>query len=52
LNDALNSPDVQHALRVQGATVQSGTPAQANSFIHAEIDKFAKVIKVANIHID
>jgi tripartite-type tricarboxylate transporter receptor subunit TctC len=52
LNEALKAPDVQNALRVQGASVQAGTPAQADTFIHAEIDKFAKVIKVANIHID
>ncbi|AOB32367.1 hypothetical protein AKI39_19030 [Bordetella sp. H567] len=52
LNTVLKSPDVREALRKQGASVQSGTPAQADSFIHAEIGKFAKIIQAANIHID
>ncbi|ARP83188.1 hypothetical protein CAL12_21785 [Bordetella genomosp. 8] len=52
LNAVLGSADVQQALRQQGASVQSGTPAQADSYIHGEIDKFAKIIQAANIHID
>jgi tripartite-type tricarboxylate transporter receptor subunit TctC len=52
LNDALKSPDVQHALRQQGASIQPGTPAQADAFIHTEIDKFAKIIQVSGTHID
>lgn len=52
LNAVLKSPDVQQALRQQGASVRYGTPAQADSFIHAEIGKFAKIIRTANIRID
>ncbi|OZI62010.1 tripartite tricarboxylate transporter substrate binding protein [Bordetella genomosp. 11] len=52
LNAVLASPEVRQALRQQGAAVQSGTPAQADAFIHAETGKFAKIIQAANIHID
>jgi tripartite-type tricarboxylate transporter receptor subunit TctC len=52
LNDALKSPDVQQALRRQGATVQPGTPAQADAFIRSEIGKFANIVKISGTHID
>jgi tripartite-type tricarboxylate transporter receptor subunit TctC len=52
LNETLASPDVQHALRQQGATVQSSTPDQANAFIHSEVDKFARIIKISGTHIE
>jgi tripartite-type tricarboxylate transporter receptor subunit TctC len=52
LNDALKSPDVQQALRRQGATVQPGTPAQADAFIRSEIGKFARIVKISGTHID
>jgi hypothetical protein len=43
---------VQQALRRQGATVQPGTPAQADAFIRSEIGKFANIVKISGTHID
>lgn len=52
LNEALKSPDAQQALRQQGATGTPTTPAQADSFIRAESENFAKIIKMTGAQID
>jgi tripartite-type tricarboxylate transporter receptor subunit TctC len=52
LTDALKSPDVRQKLHQQGASVKIATPAQADSFIHSEIGKFAEIVKISGTHID
>ncbi len=49
---ALQSPDVQKTLRVQGATAGHGTPAEVDAYVKRETEKSAAIVKAANIHID
>jgi tripartite-type tricarboxylate transporter receptor subunit TctC len=46
---ALNAPEVRQRLQELGADPVGNTPDQYAAFIHAEIDKWAKVIKAAGI---
>ncbi len=48
----LNDPDVREKLTVFGAQVKPSTPAEFDAFIDAEIEKWAKVIKQANVTIE
>ncbi len=48
-NAALADPKLKAQLADFGATVMTGSPADFGKFIAAEIDKWAKVIKFANI---
>lgn len=52
VNRVLQMPDVQKALRLQGATTRLETPAQVDAYIKGEIAKSAKIIKAADIHIN
>ncbi|MBI4342215.1 MAG: tripartite tricarboxylate transporter substrate binding protein [Candidatus Omnitrophica bacterium] len=45
-------PDVREALARQGAEPASSTPRQFAAYIEAELAKWAKVVKQANIRID
>jgi tripartite-type tricarboxylate transporter receptor subunit TctC len=49
INAALADPKLKAQLAEFGATVMTGTPAEFGNFIAAEIDKWGKVIKFANI---
>jgi len=51
-NAALAEPKLKARLAEFGAIVMTGTPAEFRSFIAAEIDKWAKVVKFANIKAD
>jgi len=48
----LKSPSVQERFTQDGAVAVPTTPDEFGAFIRAEIAKWAKVVKAANIHID
>jgi len=51
-NTALADPKLKSRLADFGAIVMTGSPADFRTFIAAEIDKWAKVVKFANIKAD
>lgn len=52
-NDAMSDPDVQKTLTAQGIVrADDTTPEGLRSFIDSNVDKWAKVIKTANISLD
>ena len=46
---ALRAPDVAARLSAQGAEPIGNTPAEFAAFVRAEIDKWANLVKVANM---
>ncbi|QJR13776.1 Bug family tripartite tricarboxylate transporter substrate binding protein [Usitatibacter palustris] len=52
IQKVLAKPEVQEQMLVQGAYATPSSPEQAQAAIRAEIDKWAKVIKDANIKAD
>ena len=46
---ALRSPDVSEKLSSQGAEPAPGTPEEFTAFIRSEIDKWARVVRAANM---
>lgn len=50
LRKVLADPDLKAGFVKQGIEIQSGTPAQVNALIRADIAKWARVIRSANIH--
>jgi tripartite-type tricarboxylate transporter receptor subunit TctC len=49
VNDALADDSIRARFRELGATVMPGSPAQFGEFIAAETEKYARVIRMANI---
>jgi tripartite-type tricarboxylate transporter receptor subunit TctC len=49
---ATQSPDVKAALEAVGADAVSSTPAEFEAFYKAEVDKWAEVVKRANVRLD
>ena len=49
---AINLPDVKEKVAAQGNFVIADTPEQFAAFIRAESEKWARVVKQANIRID
>ena len=49
LNEILKDPDVVNAIKVSGSQAEGGTPQAFGQFIDSERQKWAKVIKSANI---
>jgi tripartite-type tricarboxylate transporter receptor subunit TctC len=49
VNLALKSPDVMEKFAAQGTEPLGGTPAQAASYIHAEMERWGPVVKKAGI---
>jgi len=45
-------PDVQAYWEKQGTISMSMTPAEADAFLRAELDKWAKVVKAANVKLE
>ena len=45
----LAMPDVRNAIVNQGNDIAAGTPQEFGAYIHAEMDKWSKVIKAANV---
>ncbi len=52
INRTLQLPDVIGRLSGQGAEPASGTPEQFGAFMRAEIDKWAQLVKTANMKAD
>ena len=50
-NKVMRDPEVKQRLYVAGAEADPGTPAQMAQRLQAEMDKWAKVVKAANIKI-
>ena len=50
-NKVMRDPEVRQRLYVAGAEADPGTPAQMAQRLQAEMDKWAKVVKAANIKI-
>ena len=46
---AMSSPDMRERLAGDGADPTSTTPEQFGSFLHREIDQWAKVVRAANV---
>ncbi len=49
LRRAINSPSVLDVLRNDGVTVVASTPDEFTAFVKVEIDKWAKIIKTADV---
>src|SRR5262245_4905479 len=49
IGKALHAPDVKQLLLAQGLEVRTSTPQEFGAYIRSEFDKWAKVIKDANI---
>ncbi len=52
LNKVLADPEVKNVLAQQGASTMGGTPAEFDTFIRSEKDRWEKVIKAANIKVE
>lgn len=52
LNRTLDDKAVRSRLLTHGATITSGTPAQATERLMSEIDKWAKVVKATGARVD
>ncbi|WP_088279966.1 tripartite tricarboxylate transporter substrate binding protein [Ideonella sp. A 288] len=51
-NEALRVPEIREQLTAQGWTVTGGTPEQFGAFTQAELDRWAKVVKAANVRVE
>lgn len=49
LKKAINSPQVKDVLLADGVDVVANSPAEFATFLNAEIEKWAKIIKTANV---
>jgi tripartite-type tricarboxylate transporter receptor subunit TctC len=49
VNRAMQEPDARERLAAIGAEAQEATPAEFGAFINLEIEKWAKVVKAANV---
>jgi len=51
-NEALQTPDIRNQLSGQGWTVVGGTPEQFAAHTQAEFDRWARVVKAANVRVE
>jgi tripartite-type tricarboxylate transporter receptor subunit TctC len=51
-NSALSAPELVEILRNEGAEVVGGSPEQFRSFMREEIDRWAGVVKAANVKVN
>jgi tripartite-type tricarboxylate transporter receptor subunit TctC len=51
INKVINRPDVKEAWLKQGAVPLVKTPEQFDAYLRQDIDKWAKVVKDANIKV-
>jgi tripartite-type tricarboxylate transporter receptor subunit TctC len=51
-NEALRTPEIRERLTTQGWTVVGGTPEQFAAHTQAELERWARVVKSANVRID
>ena len=52
LTRALDSPQIRQRLLAEGATPESSTPEELATFMRVEIEKWAKVVKLANVKVE
>ena len=52
LNKALDDPTVKQRLHEVGAEAMPSTPEAFGKMLHAEIDKWTRVVRTANIQVD
>jgi tripartite-type tricarboxylate transporter receptor subunit TctC len=52
ITTAMNSAEVRDRLKLLGAEVSTQSSADFGAFLHAETDKWARIIKAANIKVD
>jgi tripartite-type tricarboxylate transporter receptor subunit TctC len=52
VNRAMQEPEARERLTAIGAETQEASPAEFSAFITTEIEKWAKVVKAANVHTD
>ncbi len=51
-NEALRTPEIRDQLSAQGWTVTGGTPEQFGAFARAEQERWATVVKTANVRVE
>ena len=51
-NEALRAPEIREQLTAQGWTVTGGTPEQFAAFAKGELDRWAAVVKAANVRVE
>lgn len=51
-NEALRAPEIRDRLTTQGWTVTGGTPEQFAAHTQTELERWARVVKSANVRID
>lgn len=51
-NDALRTPEIRDRLTTQGWTVTGGSPETFAAHTRAEVERWARVVKAANVRID
>ena len=51
-NEALRTPEIREQLTAQGWTVTGGTPEQFAAFAKGEMDRWATVVKAANVRVE
>ena len=49
---ALKAPDVQEFMAKEGGEPVGSTPEELAAYFKREVDKYGKVIKAGNIHVD
>jgi tripartite-type tricarboxylate transporter receptor subunit TctC len=49
---ALASPDVQDAMAKQGNVINPTTPDVATTFFRTEQERYAQIVRKANVHVD
>ncbi len=49
---AMDAPDIREFFGSQGFIVGGSTPEQFRTFIEAEVGKWARVVKAANVKVD
>jgi len=52
INRIVGLPEFQERLAAMGATPKAGTPAEFNSYLKSEVERYAKVVKAANVVVD
>ena len=52
INRVVGLPEFQERLAAMGATPKVGTPAEFNAFLKSEVERYAKVVKAANVVVD
>ena len=52
INRVVGASDFQERLASLGATPKTGTPEEFNTFLRAEVERYAKIVRLANVTAD